>query len=98
MLQARKKRQPFFRKPRVEVTTLTLMVSFEENPSPSTGYEISVLNSNEAGMGITSSVPLTVGQSIFFNGKPPEGDLPKSGIVKWAFQDHDGFRAGIKFA
>ena len=74
------------------------MVALEENPSPDTVYEISVRDINTAGMGITSAVPLAVGQYVFFEDKQPEWDLPAHGIVMWTFQDTNGFRAGIKFA
>lgn len=98
MLQPRKKRRPLLSKHNEEEAYPTLLVALEENPSPDTVYEISVLDINTAGMGITSAVPLSVGQYVFFEDKQPEWDLPKHGIVMWIFQDTDGFRAGIKFA
>lgn len=98
MLQPRKKREPLLRKHSEEDPYPTLMVSLDENPSPNSFYEISILDINVTGMGITSPVPLTIGQPLFFGANRHEWGLPPSGIVMWTFQDNDGHRAGIKFA
>ena len=98
MLLPRKKRHPLLQKRTEEETYPTLMVALEENSSPKTTYEVSVVDINATGMGITSTVPLNVGQSVFFENNQPEWDLPKYGVVMWTFHDPDGMRAGIKFA
>lgn len=97
MLQLRKKRVPLNQKHHKDDPFPTLLVSLEEN-TPDTMYEVSVLNINATGMGITSSVPLSVGQSLFIDDKQQEWHLSKHGIVMWTFQNQEGFRAGIKFA
>ncbi len=98
MLPPRKTRTLLTKKDAEDETYPTLMVTLKEGSSPDTIQEISVLDINIAGMGIACSVPLNVGQCIFFNENQPEWNLPKHGIVMWTFQDSDGFRAGIKFA
>lgn len=99
MLPPRKNRTSLTNKHSIEEPSYpTLMVGLQENASPDSVYEISVLDINTAGMGIACAVQLNVGQHIFFNDEQPEWDLPKYGIVMWTFQDSDGFRAGIKFA
>lgn len=98
MLQLRKKRVPLHQKRHKDDPLPTLLVSLEEKTPADTIYEISILNVNTTGMGIISSVPLTVGQSLFIADKQQDWTLPKHGVVMWTFQNQDGFRAGIKFA
>ena len=99
MLPPRKTRTPLSKKEPGDETYPTLMITLKEGATPAdTVQKISVLDINTAGMGIACTVPLNVGQSIFFTGDQPEWNLPKRGIVMWTFQDSDGFRAGIKFA
>jgi hypothetical protein len=98
MLQLRKKREPLLRNHHKDAPYPKIMVALEENHNPDTVYEIAVIDINTTGMGIESSVPLSVGQSIFVDDNQPEWDLPKHGVVMWAFHTNDGFRAGIKFA
>lgn len=76
----------------------TIMVGLTDNPAADSTHEILVLDINTTGMGIACSIPLGVGQYVYFHDDQPEWDLPKHGIVMWTFQDNDGFRAGIKFA
>lgn len=76
----------------------TIIVALSDNPSPENSHEISILDINNAGIGIACGVQLHVGQHIFFNDGHPEWDFPQYGIVMWTFKNNDGFRAGIKFA
>ena len=76
----------------------TIIIGLKDPPTPESSHEISVLDINTSGMGITCSVTLSVGQCVYFNDEQMEWDLPRYGIVMWTFQDNDGFRAGIKFA
>jgi len=94
----RKNRKALAQKHREDETYPTIMVGLKDPPTPDCTHEIAVLDINTSGMGVACTVPLNVGQCVFFNDCQPEWDLPRQGIVMWTFQDTDGFRAGIKFA
>ena len=98
MFPPRKQRQSFFHKhPDAEAVT-TLTISYDEHPSSSSSHEVSILDSNGDGIGILSPTELRVGQALFLHDPPADWAFPKQGVVRWAFHDQHGFRAGIKFA
>ena len=68
-----------------------------EASSPDKQREITVLDINDTGMGVTCVTPLKTGQHILFNGNQEDWELPEKGIVMWTFKASYGFRAGIKF-
>ncbi|MBA3016167.1 MAG: hypothetical protein FP815_14645 [Desulfobulbaceae bacterium] len=97
MLPPRKNRIPLEKDPEA-ATFPTIMVALSENSSVENNHEISILDINNAGIGIACSVPLRVGQRIFFKEDHPEWEFPKHGIVMWTFKNSGEIRAGIKFA
>ncbi len=75
----------------------SIMIQIQDDPSADHNYEISVMDINDNGMGITCIVSLKVGQHITFADTQTDWDLPEKGVVMWTFMAIDGFRAGIKF-
>ena len=75
----------------------TIKIEIEGNPPPNRYHEMSVMDINENGMGITCLAPLKVGQHIIFTDNNHEWELPEKGVVMWTFNNNEGFRAGIKF-
>ncbi len=72
-------------------------VQVVEIPAPDNKLEITVLDINDSGMGITCTSPLKVGHHIQFDDTKEDWDLPEQGIVMWTFKSTYHFRAGIKF-
>ncbi|MEW6428099.1 MAG: PilZ domain-containing protein [Thermodesulfobacteriota bacterium] len=55
-----------------------------------------VLDISETGMGIHTSFPLKVGNTIRFT-KNRNWKLPKAAVVVWSMKENDGYRTGISF-
>lgn len=68
-----------------------------EASAPDKKWEITVLDINDSGMGVTCLAPLKTGQHILFNSNQGGWDIPEKGIVMWTYKTSYGFRAGIKF-
>ncbi len=74
-----------------------IKVQIVETPPPNNELEITIMDINDSGMGITCLIPLKVGQHVLFNTPQDGWDLPRKGIVMWTFKTNYRFRAGIKF-
>lgn len=75
----------------------TIKIVIEELNTPDNQQEISILDINDSGMGITCMAPLKVGQHLLFNNLEEDWELPEKGVVMWTFKENYKFRAGIKF-
>jgi len=76
--------------------TITVVIGEEDNPE--NHHQISVLDINDSGMGITCDHPLKVGQTIKFIENQLDWEVPERGTVMWTFKADDNFQAGIKFS
>lgn len=74
-----------------------IIVEIKDDSQPGNRYEMSVLDINDSGMGITCENPLRVGQTIIFVEEQLDWEVPSQGVVMWTFKASDGFQAGIKF-
>lgn len=74
-----------------------IKIETRDGSSPPEQHEISVLDINDSGMGISCLSQLKVGQQVYFTHNQLDWDLPQSGVIMWTFKAMDGFRAGIKF-
>ena len=97
MLFNRKQRTPLSPNESSEDNFPTIAIEIHDESLPTNQFEISVLDINASGMGITCEIPLNVGQQVVFTNDQLEWDLPEQGVVMWTFKANDGFRAGIKF-
>ncbi len=75
----------------------TIKIVIEELNAPDNQQEISILDINDSGMGITCMAPLKVGQHLLFNNQEEDWELPEKGVVMWTFKANYKLRAGIKF-
>jgi len=76
----------------------SITVAIEGENNPENYQQISVLDINDSGMGITCEHPLKVGQTIKFIGDKLDFDVPEQGTVMWTFKADSNFQAGIKFS
>jgi len=84
--------------PKVAQRLKQTLTSWIKDDSGSTEtHELSVIDINDSGMGVTCDFPLKVGHQIKFLEKEMEWNLPTFGVVMWTFKENKGFKAGIKF-
>jgi len=97
MILPREERKKFIGSKGDETTYPTIWMEVNEEDKDASRHEISVVDINDSGMGISCELPLKVGQQLKFAEDQEDWELPSKGIVMWTFKASDGFRAGIKF-
>jgi len=97
MLSPRDNRQNLAQNDGTDGVYPTIVVEIKDDPVPGTRHEMTVLDINDSGMGVTCNYPLTVGQTIEFIEEQLDWEVPACGVVMWTFKANEGFQAGIQF-
>ena len=74
-----------------------ILIEIDDDAQPGTRHQMSVMDINDSGMGVTCDYPLKVGQLITFIEDQLDWEVPSHGVVMWTFKAAAGFQAGIKF-
>lgn len=97
MLKARDKRSKLVPEDGSEVACPVIKIEITSESSSKRQENISVLDINDSGMGVSCDFQLKVGHKIAFIEEQLDWQLPEHGVVMWTFKTNDGFQAGIKF-